>query len=304
MKIGLLTAILGEYDFAQTAEFASKTGFEGLEVACWPSGKAGRRYAGVSHIDVDDTSEENVQRIKEICRKNRIEISALSYYPNIMDADREKAKACEEHLYKVIHAAQKLNVQVVGTFIGRDQTRSISWNMERFTDIWKPIIREAEKCGVKIAIENCPMLFTEDEWPGGQNLATTPKILRDMFERIPSDSFGLNFDPSHFVWQQMDYVKAVYEFRDKLFHVHFKDIAVDVEKFSQVGVMGLPLEYMEPRIPGHGDVKWKNFIEALYDVGYDGYAAVEIEDKEYEDNLDRIKESITLSYNYLHGFMG
>lgn len=299
MKCGLLTSILGELPFEEVVSYAAKMGFRGLEVACWPRGKAERRYAGVSHIDVENLSDEECSAITELCAEYNIAISALCYYPNIMDADEEKAAECKRHLIKVIQAAGKLGVGIVGTFIGREQNRSVTYNLEKVSKVWPEIIKEAEDNNVKIAIENCPMLFTEDEWPGGQNLAATPWILRRIFEIIPSSHLGLNFDPSHFVWQQMDYVKAVYEFKNKIFHVHLKDIKVDYEKLGDVGVMAPPLQYMTPRIPGHGDVDWKKFIAALRDIGFDGYAALEIEDKEYEENLERIELSIQTAMQYL-----
>lgn len=299
MKCGLLTSILGEMSFEEVVSYAEEAGFGGLEVACWPSGKAERRYAGVSHIDVESLSDEKCSEIKKLCSEHRITISALCYYPNILDVDEKKATACKKHLVKVIQAAGKLGVGIVGTFIGREQNRSVTYNLEKVKRVWPEIIKEAKENNVKIAIENCPMLFTEDEWPGGQNLATSPEILRKIFEIIPSAHLGLNFDPSHFVWQQMDYIKAVYEFREKIFHVHLKDIKVDYEKLGEVGVMAPPLQYMTPRIPGGGDVDWKKFIGALRDNGYEGYVALEIEDKEYEENLERIKLSIRKAMDYL-----
>lgn len=302
MELGLLTAILGDLTFKEVVEYASKRGFAGLEVACWPSGKAERRYAGVSHIEINDLTEEKIKEIKKLCADNNIAISALSYYPNILDNDREKAKACEKHLIELIYAAKKLDVNVVGTFIGRDQTKSVEYNMNEFSAIWPEIVKEAEKNNVKIAIENCPMLFTDNEWPGGQNLASSTEILRRMFDIIPSRYFGLNFDPSHYVWQQMDYIKPLYEFKEKIFHVHLKDIKVDYTKLRDVGVLATPLQYMSPKIPGHGDVDWPSFINALYDIGYDGYAALEIEDKDYENGIDDIKNSIEISQDYLKNF--
>ena len=299
MKLGLLTAILGELPFEEAVTYASQAGFEGLEVACWPKEKAERRYAGVSHIDVTALTPERISQIHTLCEQNNITISALSYYPNILDADQAKAESCRTHLIDVIHGAQKLGVGVVGTFVGRDQNRSVDYNLGLVAEVWPEIIREAEQCGVRIAIENCPMLFTQDEWPGGQNLATSPQILRRLFEMLPSKNFGLNFDPSHFVWQQMDYIKAVYEFRDRIFHVHIKDIAVDDRRLKDVGVLAAPLEYMTPRIPGDGDVDWQGFLAALRDIDYDGFACLEIEDKSYEESQQRIFEAIAKARGYV-----
>jgi sugar phosphate isomerase/epimerase len=196
-----------------------------------------------------------------------------------------------------------LGVNMVTTFIGRDQTKSVEENLELFKEIWPPIIKQAEKEGVKVAIENCPMLFGRDQWPGGQNLFTTPKLWRTMFELLPSDNFGINYDPSHFIWQQIDYLKPLYEFKDKIFHVHFKDIKLFKDKMDDVGIMAYPLEYMSPKLPGLGDVDWGKYVSALTDIGFDGYACVEVEDKAFESSRERILDSIKLSYRYMRQFV-
>lgn len=154
-----------------------------------------------------------------------------------------------------------------------------------------------------IAIENCPMLFTEDEWPGGQNLMTTPALFRKIFDLLDSEYLGLNFDPSHFVWQQMDYLAPIYEFKDKLFHVHYKDIKVYWSKLQEVGVMATPLEYMSPKIPGLGDVDWGKYVSALTDIGYSGYTCIEVEDRAFESDYEDVKRSIKQSAHYLRNFV-
>ena len=249
MKLGFVSAILDWMSFEEVIDTASSLGYECVEVACWPCGKAERRYAGVSHIDVDELDDGKAAHILEYCRSKQVEISSLAFYPNTMDGDLEKRAANIEHLKKVILASEKLGVGMVTTFIGRDQTKTVEANMELFREIWPDIIRLAEEHHVKVAIENCPMLFDGDQWPGGQILATTPKIWREMFAAIPSDYFGLNYDPSHFVWQMMDYIKPMYEFRDKIFHVHYKDIKLYRDRLNEVGTMAYPLQYMAPR-PG------------------------------------------------------
>ena len=230
MKMGLVSAILDGWTFEEMIDTCAKMGFKCVEVACWPSGKAERRYAGVSHIDVSNTSKEYIEYIKKYCKWCGVEISSLAFYPNTMDGDLEKREAAISHLYKVIKMSSLLGVNMVTTFIGRDQTKSVEENIELFKEIWPPIINYAEESGVKIAIENCPMLFGQDQWPGGQNLMTTPVIWRKLFEICPNKNFGLNFDPSHCIWQQLDYIAPIYEFKDRLFHVHYKDLKMYSEK--------------------------------------------------------------------------
>ena len=164
----------------------------------------------------------------------------------------------------------------------------------------KPI---AEKYKVRIAIENCPMLFGPDEWPGGQNLMTSPAIWRRVFELLPYDNLGLNYDPSHFVWQMMDYVKPLYEFKDKIFHVHYKDIKLFRDKLDERGILADPLDFMAPKIPGLGDVDWGEYVSALTDIGYRGCACIEVEDRAFESCEEDVLNSIRLSRRYLSQFL-
>ena len=254
MKLGFVSAILGDLSFEEMIDFAAENGFECVEVACWPKGKAERRYAGVTHINADEVDEAKAAYINDYCAKRGVEISALAYYPNTMDPDLEKRAVYIEHLKKLIKAAKLLGIGTVNTFIGRDPKKNVDENIEIFKEVWPPIIAFAEENGIRIGIENCPMLFTNDEWPGGENLMTTPAIWRRLFEIIPSRNFGLNYDPSHFVWQQIDYIRPIYEFKDRIFHVHYKDIKIYPEKLADVGIMATPLQYMSPKLPGLGDV--------------------------------------------------
>ena len=303
MKLGFVSAILDTYSFEEVIDFASSHGFECVEMACWPRGKAERRYAGVSHINVDDMSDENVAYIKNYCAKKNVEISSLAFYPNTMDEDLKKREANIEHLKKVIVASHKLGVGMVTTFIGRMQSKNVEENIEEFKKVWPPIIKFAEENDVKVAIENCPMLFGYEQWPGGQNLFTTPAIWRKCFEIIPSKNFGLNYDPSHFVWQMIDYIKPIYEFKDRIFHVHYKDIKVYRDKLNDCGIMATPLSFMSPKLPGLGDVDWGKYVSALTDIGYQGYTCLEIEDKAFEGSKERVEASLVLSKRYIEQFV-
>ena len=303
MKLGFVSAILADFTFEEMIDCASEMGYQCVEVACWPQGKAERRYAGVSHINVDELSDEKAAYLQAYCREKNVEISSLAYYPNTLDPDLDKRAAAAEHLKKLIAASKKLGVNMVTTFIGRDQTKTVEENLELFEQVWKPLIALAEENQVKIGIENCPMLFDAGQWPGGQNLATTPKIWREMFSRIPSEYFGLNYDPSHFVWQRIDYLKPLYEFKDKIFHVHYKDIKIYKDKLESCGIMAYPLEYMSPKLPGLGDVDWGKYVSALTDIGYDGYTCIEVEDKAFEDSKEKVENSLILSKRYLEQFV-
>ncbi len=303
MKLGLVSAILDGWNFEEMIDAVSEMGFACVEVACWPQGKAERRYAGVSHIDVSEMTDEKAAYILDYCKQKNVEISALAFYPNTMDGNLKKRQENIAHLKKVIEASARLGVNMVTTFIGRDSEKSVEENIELFREIWPPIIACAEERKVKIAIENCPMLFGRDQWPGGQNLMTTPVIWRKLFGIIDSEYFGLNYDPSHFIWQQMDYIKPLYEFKNKIFHVHYKDIKLYRDRLEECGVMAYPLDYMSPKLPGFGDVNWGYYVSALTDIGYEGYTCIEVEDKAFEGSRERVLDSIRLSKRYLEQFV-
>ena len=305
IKFGLLTAILDGWTYEEAVNIAAEMGFKCLEVACWPAGKAERRYAGVSHIDAERVLEDDAYagHVLDVAAEKGIAISSLAFYPNTMDPDIEKRSAAIEHLKALIKASSKLGVNMVTTFVGRDQYKSVDENVELFKQIWPDIISLAEEYCVKVGIENCPMLFGPEQWPGGQNLMCTPAIYRRLFEIIPSLNFGLNFDPSHYVWQQLDYLRTVYEFKDRLFHIHFKDIKLYPDKLAECGVLAYPLDYMSPKIPGQGDVNWGAFVSALNDIRYDGCAVIEVEDKAFEGSREDILSSIRLSKHYLDNFL-
>ena len=305
MKFGLVSAILDGWNMEEMLDVVSGRGVECVEVACWPQGKAERRYAGVSHIDVARVMEDDdyARYVLDSFAAKNVQISSLAFYPNTMDGDLEKRAANIAHLKKVIAASGKLGVNMVTTFVGRDQTKSVEENIELFKEIWPDIIAYAAERGVKIGIENCPMLFGRDQWPGGQNLMTTPAIWRKLFAIADSPYFGLNYDPSHFIWQQIDYVKPLYEFRDKIFHVHFKDIKMFPDKLNDYGIMAYPLDYMSPKLPGYGDVNWGKYVSALTDIGFDGCACIEVEDKAFESSREKILDSIRISKRYMEQFV-
>ncbi len=303
MELGFITSILQDYNFEQVIDFASTHGFKCVEIACWKKGRADRRYAGVTHIDVDDFNQTKAEYINEYCTKKGVRLSSLAYYPNTLDPDLEKRNEIIAHLKNVIDASHMLGVDMVSTFIGRVSDKTVEENLEIVSRVWPPILDYAKERGVRIAIENCPMLFGPDQWPGGQNIFTSPENWKKIFEVLPYNNLGINFDPSHFVWQLMDYLAPIYEFKDKIFHVHIKDIKLYPEKLKKVGSLAYPLDYMAPKIPGLGDVDWGSFISALRDIGYDGPVCLEIEDRSFEKDKKDIQTSILQSKLYISQYM-
>jgi sugar phosphate isomerase/epimerase len=303
IRLGFVSAVVADQSFEATVDLAAEIGYDCVEMLCWPVGKAERRYAGVTHVDVASLTDAKVREIRDYLARRRVSISSLGYYPNFLQADDRKAEGEVEHFRKVISASAKLGVNIATTFVGRDHTRSPDDNLARFREIWPGIVEHAEKEGVRIGIENCPMLFTGDEWPGGKNLASSPAIWRRMFSEIPSRSFGLNYDPSHMVWQQMDYIKPIYEFRDRIVHAHVKDAKLLRDKLDDVGILATPLEYHTPKLPGLGEVKWGLYFSALTDIGFEGSACVEVEDRAYEGSFEARKASLVQSHAYIRQFV-
>lgn len=303
MKLGFVSAILPDFTFEQVIDYAKEVGFSCVEVCCWPKGKAIRRYAGVTHIDTAGLTDKKIQHYLDYATERGIEISSLGYYPNPMDADKEAAKVAVDHIMALIDLSAQMDVNMVTTFIGKDKTKTVEDNLDLYKEVWTPIIAHAEKKKVKIAIENCPMLYTKNEWPGGNNLACTPAIWRKMFELIPSDYLGLNLDPSHPYLLQSSITKPVYEFKDKIFHVHFKDIQIYQDKLDEFGIFSYPALWHSPKLPGLGGVDFSAFCSALNDIRYSGYACIEVEDKAYESSIDDVKAGIEQSYRYMKQFI-
>lgn len=299
MNLGFFTAIVPELSLTQVLEFAEQNHFSCVEVACWPAGKAERKFAGVTHIQVEGLTQTQADDINAQCEKHHVSISGLGYYPNPLDPDPQVSKAAIDHFKKVILAAEKLGVNQANTFIGRDWKKTVDENWPRFLKTWKPVIAFAEDHGVRVGIENCPMLFTQDEWPGGKNLATSPVIWRRMFNDIPSKNFGLNYDPSHFVLQQMDPISPLREFKNKLFHLHAKDMLVHPERLNEVSILAVPKLWHTPRIPGFGAINWAQFMARLYEIGYNGPLCIEVEDDTFGKTLSNRQKALCVARNVL-----
>jgi sugar phosphate isomerase/epimerase len=303
MKLGFVSAILPDLSLEEVVRFASGADFDCVELMCWPRGRADRRYAGVTHVDVTGFTAGDAARVTDMLSAAGVAASGLGYYPNPLAPDRAEAQVYIDHLRQVIQAAGLLGINIVNTFIGRDWTRTVEDNWPLFREVWKPLVRFAADHGVRIAIENCPMLFTRDEWPGGKNLATSPSIWRHMFEEIPDDNFGLNYDPSHMVWQGMDYLKPVREFAGRIFHVHAKDARVDRHRLDEVGILAYPLLFHTPKLPGLGDINWGALLGALSDAGYKGPVCIEVEDRAYEGSLEIRKAGLQQAARHIKQFL-
>ncbi|WP_116125376.1 sugar phosphate isomerase/epimerase family protein [Lewinella sp. IMCC34183] len=303
MQLGFVTAILPDHSLEEVLRTAAEIGYDCVEVMCWPPGKAERRYAGVTHVDVSKLDAAGLQQIKDLQERYGVSISSLGYYPNPLGGDADSRAAAVAHLHDLIDASAALGISTVTTFVGRDHNRTIEAQWGDFLETWRPLVAHAEREEVRIGIENCPMRFTADEWPGGNNLAVSPAIWERMWEDIPSDAWGLNYDPSHPILMQMDYTKPLRDYSDRLVHVHAKDLRIDRDRLDRHGVFAHPALWHTPKLPGMGDVDWGRFFGYLTDAGYDGPVCVEVEDRAYEGSLDLRLRSLQQSHDYLRQFI-
>jgi sugar phosphate isomerase/epimerase len=300
VKLGFITVPFAHWSLEQVADWARENGFTALEVACWPPASGDtRRYAGVTHVDVAALDEASADEIRSMLDKRGISISALAYYPNPLHPDPGHREAVVGHLLRTIDAAPLLGVDTVTTFVGNDRARPLSENLAELSEVWKPIVERAEERGVRIAVENCPMIFSLDEWPAGNNLAYSPSVWRAMFDAIPSEHFGLNFDPSHLVWQMIDIERAIDEFAARIYHVHAKDLEIDRNGLYDHGVMSAGIGWQVPRLPGLGEVPWDRFFAALYRNGYDGPVIIEHEDRTFEGSEELVIRGFHLARDVL-----
>lgn len=302
MQLGFVSAILGDLGLEEVLAFAGREGFACVELMCWPPGAADRRYAGVSHLDVSQFGETEAKRVRALLDKTNVAISALGYYPNPLHPDPEHRCVVIEHLKKVMRAASMLGLATVNTFIGRDKNKSIKDNWPLLREVWTDLLATAEREKVQIGIENCPMLFSLDEWPGGTNLAVSPTVWGALFDEFRGAPLGLNFDPSHLVWQHVDYVRAAREFGDRIIHVHAKDTRIDADKLYAEGILGVG--WHTPKIPGLGDVNWGRLFSVLTDAGYSGPVCIEVEDRAFEGSLADRQRALRQSQRFLGSFLG
>jgi sugar phosphate isomerase/epimerase len=300
MKLGFLTVCLGNMPLEKKAEWARENGFESLEIACWP--ESNDRDYSASDIDVVNLTQKKADEINRMMKDNGLVISSLAYYDNNMDRDPDRRKAINNHLLKVIDAAAMLDTDLVGTFIGRNIDKSIRENFDEFEEVFGKIVEYAEKNNVRLMIENCDMKGWQIPGLPG-TISFSPELWAEMFRRIPSKNFGLNYDPSHLVLMLMDYLGPISEFKDRIFHVHAKDGKILPDKLKYYGVYDMQLEpkwgYKAAKMPGLGDVDWKAFIGELKKNGYDGVISIEHEDNDYEGSLEKVKEGLLIAGRHL-----
>ena len=303
MKIGFLTGCLKNMPLFEKAEFAHAAGFEALEISCWPE-QNDRDYSG-NDIDVANLTPEKAKEISDKMQALELEISSLAYYDNTLSANPEERAAVNAHIHKVIDAAQMLGVKRVGVFAGRDISKDIAGNFDEFERIFTGLVDYAEQRGVMLMIENCQMHgWLEPDKPG--TISYSPELWREMFRRVPSRNFGLNYDPSHLHVMLMDYMQCLEGFEDRVVHLHAKDAEVFADKVAQYGVYNGQFgdSFWRYRMPSLGQVDWEKLLEHLQSHEYDYVVSIEHEDPLYSGNLEQVKEGLVLGLNYLKRVLG
>ena len=305
MKLGLLTAAFPDLTLEEVADWAGANGFETLEIACWPAGGGEkRRYAGVSHIDTESLDAAGAAAIRELLTARGLEISSLAYYPNHLHPDRAHRAEVNAHLGRVVDAAALLGVDVVGTFVGADPARSLTENLRSFAEVWprarRP--RDAPRASrSRSRTARCCSRATS-----GRS-ARTWRARRTSGARCstssPTQGFGLNLDPSHLVWQMIDYERVVYDFADRILHVHAKDMEIDRGGLYEHGVLSAGMNWQVPRLPGLGEVRWDRFCSALYAVGYDRWISIEHEDRAFEGDVELVKRGFLIARDALRPYV-
>jgi sugar phosphate isomerase/epimerase len=306
MDLGFLTVCLGEMSLREKAKWASKKGFKCLEVACWP--RENTRDYSSSDIDVANLTQAEADEIKGYMKEYGLRISSLAYYDNNLHNDPERRAFINGHVKKCIDAASMLGTDMVGTFVGRNIDKSIEENFDEFEKVFGELVGYAEKKGIKIIIENCPMEGWQAAGVPG-TISYTPELWDEMFKRVPSKNFGLNFDPSHLLFQLIDYYALVPKYIDRIFHVHAKDAEVFEDRLKWYGVFNKQLKGDKPygywrfRMPSLGQVDWKKFVGILKENGYDDVLSIEHEDPLYEGSDEKVLEGLSIGYDHLIDLM-
>lgn len=318
LKIVFVTAGLPDMTLGKLADFAKSNGFQGLDLACWPDYMIGGRYVA-SHLNLNRliSNAETVIETQELIKAHKLEISALTFNDNLLDENPTKRASYHENLRKMINAAHLLKIGVVVTFVGRDFSKSIEENVNEFRWTFPPLVEFAKEHEVKIAIEHCPMEGWQQNECQINNICHSPRMWRLLSSLLPEkdrDHFGLCLDPSHLVWQGIDYIRAVYEFKDKLFHVHAKDVEIHDENLFLDGNLGKFVDIPNPwskvsryiaRLPGWGEIRWDKFINALRDINYQGAISIEPEDPRFEKfgdqalNQNLVLEGLKITQKFL-----
>lgn len=280
MKLGYLC----NYS-ADEAQRAARLGFQSLET---------HATSLIPSLDEPGNLKGIAARVSEVLAQNNIVITAISTYANPLLAEPAQTLKRYRAIFKL---ANLLGVGVVTSMAGNLPDRPLKEGMERFGKVFTPIAKAATDAGLRIAFENWPGMGGDIPWHS-VNLAWSPRNWTEMFTRVDSAALGLEFDPSHLVWQGIDHILALKAFKHKVYHTHAKDTEILHDNLRREGVLGIHHGCWRYRIPGYGQINWAEFIAALVEIGYDGGMAIEHEDPVFVG--DRFEEGLVRGFYVLN----
>lgn len=276
MKLGFLTGKID--DIAK----AKRLGFDAVELSTGAFGRAEDRV-----LDA-----EKIERAAQLCKENDIEITALAAYSAAFSSP-EKNDVLPAYML-AFEAAEQLGVRVIASMSGFDSSQKWDANLQLWADRFGPVAQEAERRGMCIAFEN--WMSVHGRLPHKPiNFGGCPNLWNAWFKLVPSKALGIEFDPSHLYWQGIDHIRALKEYKDRVYHVHAKDTEMMPEARYRGGITG---DIFRFRIPGYGEINWTHFIAALDEIGYEGGLAIEHEDPIYEG--ERFDEGLERGWQTLY----
>jgi sugar phosphate isomerase/epimerase len=307
MKLGFLTACVPQLSLDTIVPWAAEGGFKAIELAAWPV-RTSRDFQA-RQINAARFTRDDAARVKELLARHSMIISAMAYYDNNRDPDRRKRKYCLDHLRSVIKAAELLDVPLVGTFVGGRADRTPGENIREIGKVFRDLTAFAGDHNVRVMIENCPM----ESWqrfgiPG--NFAYSPELWDALFNEVPAENFGLNFDPSHLHWLGIDYIRAAREYVSRIFHMHAKDTEMLPPGQFRHGIFGRQIDpvpwksgWWRYRIPGMGMIDWGRLITTVQEGGYDFVLSIEHEDPVWSGTDEKVKQGLLLGRKHLSQFI-
>lgn len=289
MQLGFLNACLMDWAPERVVAYAADAGFGAIEL------HGGPRYTAVNWADIAGGQREAVEAVRGPLEKYGVRCSEIMYgaLPFLSPDVREREYA-EEYLRVLLRAAHQLEIPIVSTFAGRALDVDLKGNVDRFREVFTPLVEEAERLEVTIALENCAM--THGFLPP-TNIAYAPVIWTELFSAVPSERLGLNFDPSHLQWMGADVVGAVRAFGDRIFHVQAKDAEVLPGRLAETTYFADG--WWRYRLPGYGQVPWRAVLSALREVGYDGVISIEHEDPVWTGTEEKVVDGLERAAAFL-----
>jgi len=255
-------------------------GFECFSLAFWQS---------TGQLELKETAA----KIKELLAEKNIPISCLTIFGNPLTGIRgsEDTLASWERL---IDHAHLFEVDLVTGFTGRLTDRPIDESIPRFKEVFGELAKRAEAKGVRLAFENCDM---DGDWQRGDwNIAHHPTAWEMMFNAVPMDNIGLEWEPAHQMVSLIDPIPQLRKWVDKIFHVHGKDATIAWDVVKEYGIHG-PKPFVWHRTPGFGDSNWTDIITILRQAGYNGTIDIEgWHDPVYREQLEMTGQVHALNY--------